>query len=200
MCTVVVSTDGLKRKCQKEIDGCRFVDFCNPKRVHSAGCENYKPQITLFEIARGLEAALEKMSLQESEVFVELWENYGQNSDKTLNIEETITSVFLPAEAHWLQLQKKLLKATLSLKEVDRYFSGEKFDEQKLEEEFARFIGDGGIVKERVKEVMRYRELKLHVKSAKTILDLKKALKLKDKFKEMEIIVSSAVVSTCTLK
>lgn len=187
-------------RCQTNVSECSFKSICLPKLVHTAADTNYQPVITMFDITPGIELVLNKIHLQESEIFIHLWEDFGREALKSatmLTLEDALTKVFKPAEAEWLNIRAKFLRGNLSFRDVDKHFGPERVEEDKLHQEFVLFNSGtvDDLVLETKKQVNRYWDLKLHVKSANAILDLKKALHLTKEFKEMELIISSEVVS-----
>ena len=197
----VVDVTAIKRNVQKDVLFCEIGNLCQHNDDNS-------DEINFFKLPLGVGEVLYSFhEVQKSLTFRELWTQYGNraqtermNDDaqqKDLSIFQVLESVWKPAYEVWKQIAGGTLDGSISLADVDKYFSDFKDKEKDLERELFCILNFNRshsvtharleeTAKERAEQMQLYQEIHQYTSAAEAIWEFKEAMGFSGDFKIVE--------------
>lgn len=196
---------GLEQKQNAQVEDRMLKEVCNPLiyNVQEKKLNHEKPDITFFGLSQEIKNAMPKiLRLKDCLIFKKIFTdiarriNLGrqQNNTTELSIDEVATHVWPRSEVRWNIVCKKICDGSVSLKEIDLYFTDYYSSEEVLGRELSYLCAGercGELVAQRLEEIRRYRRLQQCVQGANIVMKVKDELGLTGDFSILEQILGA---------
>ncbi|XP_053390338.1 E3 ubiquitin-protein ligase rnf213-alpha-like, partial [Mercenaria mercenaria] len=198
VCTQLANVD---RKCiddtlkkQEHIEKHQIKEFCEPADVTKVDIiETYKPRLCAFRVSPTVMSIVPHLhACCESSTFMMSWNAQCQEVyNQCATLDDVVQKVWSVVKNRWDTIKNRIQSGDIKFKDFEkvvgqRYRDG--YDQMKVELRMMNI--PERCIRERIDQLMKYRQLEACVKGAKTILKFAQEYKLKGDFTQIRVIAT----------
>ncbi|XP_053391032.1 E3 ubiquitin-protein ligase rnf213-alpha-like, partial [Mercenaria mercenaria] len=197
VCTQLANVD---RQCiddtlkkQEHIEKHQIKEFCEPADVTKVDIETYQPRLCAFSVSPTVMNIVPHLhACCESSTFMMFWNAQCQEVyNQCATLDDVVQKVWSVVKNRWDTIKNRIQSGDIKFKDFEkvvgqRYRDG--YDQMKVELRTMNI--PERCIRERIDQLMKYRQLEACVKGAKTILKFAQEYKLKGDFTQIRVIAT----------